>query len=77
MVSFNALTWRVSIGELPELEMAMTRGERSTTAGVMKVQYLGSSTTLTGMLYSFAATLTAILVLMSSVAAIANTAPAS
>jgi hypothetical protein len=46
---------RARIGAVPPVEMPISTGSRSTTAGMMKVQSSGRSTTLTGMPAAWAA----------------------
>ena len=73
-LSFNSLSFLISTGEEPELDIAITIGERSTIEGTINVHKEGWSTTLTGMLLSFASTLTAVFTARSSVAATTNVA---
>jgi hypothetical protein len=63
------LIQRASTGERPLLPIAIVTGERSTIAGMMKVQSCWSSTTLQKRLASSAAAATAMLTARSSVAA--------
>ena len=66
---------RVSTGASPLLPTATTTGERSTIAGMMKLDSSRSSTTFTGMLRRSACRATQALIACLSVAAIARRTP--
>ena len=66
---------RARTGDAPPVEKAIMSGDRSSIAGMMKVQRAGLSTTLTSMFFDFASSKTALLVSRLLVAATASVIP--